>query len=311
MQNPQRTRIGAPLWHTILRPRKVVFRRLIPSSFGRRRNARSRSHACTLLLCILIRQEGSGDVTGNGHDYVAQATGLTTSALGTFPTVTGVKTEKGVGVGLFGGGGILGPNEYTLQINTNYTGTTSVCAGHTGCTVWQQFIYATDYAADGIGAVFMQYWLLGWGNSACPKSFGSDGEGDCYRNSALVAAPDMPITALANLTISATVVPGGNDTVVFNNGTSAYSITGKDSVLDVSAVWKQTEFNIVGDAGGSRAKFNAGSKVTVKLALHDGSTAAPTCVKNAGSTGESNNLNLGPCTTAGGTTPSIQFTESD
>jgi hypothetical protein len=43
-----------------------------------------------------------------------------------------------------GGGGILGSNEYSVQLNTNFTGTTSVCAGHSGCTVWQQFIYATD-----------------------------------------------------------------------------------------------------------------------------------------------------------------------
>ena len=254
---------------------------------------------------------GGGDVTGNGHDYAAQATGLITSAFGTFPNVSGVKTEKSVGVALFGGGGILGPDEYTLQLNTNPTGTTSVCAGHTGCTVWQQFIYATDYATDGVAAVFMQYWLLGWGNAACPKSFASDDGGDCYKNSALEAAPDMPITALAKLTISSSAVAGGNDTVVFNNGSNAYSITGKDSVLDISAVWKQTEFNIVGNAGGSRAKFNAGSTVAVKLALQDGSSAAPKCVKNAGSTGESNNLTLGACTTAGGTTPSIQFTESD
>jgi hypothetical protein len=254
---------------------------------------------------------GGGDLTGNGHDYVAQATGLITEALGTFPSVTGVKTEKGVGVGLFGGGGILGPNEYTLQINTNYTGTTSVCAKHTGCTVWQQFIYAPDYVTNGEGAVFMQYWLIGWGPTACPKTWGSDGGGDCYRNSAIVTAPDMPITALAKMTISGTAVAGGNDTVVFNNGTTAYSITGKDTVVDISAVWKQSEFNIVGNAGGSRANFNKGSSVTVKLALQDGSTAAPKCVANAGSTGESNNLNLGPCSTAGGVTPSIQFTESN
>jgi len=51
--------------------------------------------------------------------------------------------------------------------------------------------------------------------------------------------------------------------------------------------------------------------VTVKIALTDGSTAAPTCVAGAGSTGETNNLNLGPCTTAAGSTPSVQFTESN
>jgi hypothetical protein len=255
--------------------------------------------------------QGGEDVTGNGNDYVAKAAGLITETLGTFPKVTGVKTEKSVGVKAFGGGGILGPNEYTLQVNTNFTGTTSVCAGHSGCTVWQQFIYSPDYITDGHAAVFMQYWLIGWGSSKCPGSFMSAGGGDCYANSAYVTAPDMPITALGKLTLSGTVTAGGNDTVVFNNGTEAYSISGKDSVLDIAAVWKESEFNVVGNAGGSRADFNKGSSVTVKIALTDGSTSAPTCVAGAGSTGETNNLNLGSCSASGGSTPSVQFTESN
>jgi len=106
-------------------------------------------------------------------------------------------------------------------------------------------------------------------------------------------------------------VGGGNDTVVFNNGTQAYSLTAKDSKLDISSVWKESEFNIVGDAGGSRADFNSGASVTVKVALTDGSTSAPTCVADAGSTGETNNLNLGSCTATSGSSPFIEFTESD
>jgi hypothetical protein len=254
---------------------------------------------------------GAEEVTGNGHDFVAEAAGLISGTLGTFPAVTGVTSEKSVGVAAFGGGGILGANEYTLQINTNFTGTTSVCAGHSGCTVWQQFIYSPDYNVKGQAAVFMQYWLIGWGSSACPRSWMSAGGGDCFRNSNFVAAPDMPITSLAKLTLSGAAVAGGNDTVVFNNGTQAYSITGSDSVVDISAVWRESEFNIVGNAGGSRATFNSGASVTVKVALTDGSTSAPTCVANAGSTGETNNLNLGTCSTASGTSPSIQFVQSD
>jgi hypothetical protein len=257
---------------------------------------------------------GVGAVTGNGHDYVAQAAGLITETFGSFPSVTGVTSERSVGVAAFGGGGILGPNEYTLQINTNFTGTTSVCAGHSGCTVWQQFIYSPDYQTKGEAAVFMQYWLIGWGRGKCPKPFASAGagSGDCYTNSAYVAAPDMPITDLAELTISGAVVAGGNDTVTFNNGSEAYSVSGSDSMLDVSAVWTQSEFNIVGNAGGSRADFNKGSSITVKSALTDGSTAAPTCVPNDGSTGESNNLTLAKkCTTAGGATPYIEFVEKN
>ncbi len=259
----------------------------------------------------IVRRPGEGQVTGNGHDYVAESSGLTSGALGTFPTVTGVKSEKSVGVAEFGDGGILGPNEYSLQLNTNFTGTTAACDGHSGCVVWQQFIYATDYEVEGKGAVFMQNWLIGWGTSKCPSGFASDGEGDCYGNSKAVEPPDVKPTSLASLSLSAAAEAGGNDTVVFTDGTTAYSVSEADTTLDISQVWKESEFNIVGDAGGSRADFNKPVSITVKLALTDGSTSAPTCVANGGTTGESNNLDLGSCTAAGGSSPSISFTESN
>jgi hypothetical protein len=258
-----------------------------------------------------FHKPGEGQVTGNGHDYVAQAPGLISGTLGTFPTVTGVKSEKSVGVPEFGGGGILGPGEYSIQLNTNLTDTTSACDGHSGCVVWQQFIYATDYATEGEGAVFMQYWLIGWGDSACPSGFGSDGGGDCYGNSKSVSAPDVKPTSLASLSLSGAATSGGNDTVVFTDGKTAYSVSGSDSVLDISQAWHQSEFNIVGDAGGSRADFNKPVSITVKVALKDGSKAAPTCVANAGSTGETNNLNLGSCSKKSGSSPYIEFTESN
>jgi hypothetical protein len=258
----------------------------------------------------VLRKPGEGFVAGNGHDFVAQAPGLISATLGTFPTVTGVKTEKSVGVPAYGDSGILGPNEYSLQLNTNFTGTTAACKGHSGCVVWQQFIYATDYATVGEGAVFMQYWIIGWGASKCPSGFGSDGAGDCYGNSKSLTAPDVKATSLSKLSLSGSA--GSSDTVVFTDGTTAYSVSASDKVLDISQVWQQSEFNIIGDAGGSRADFNKPVSITVKLALTDGSTSAPTCVANEGTTGESNNLNLGAtCTTASGSSPSIQFTESN
>jgi hypothetical protein len=259
----------------------------------------------------VVRKPGEGQVAGNGHDYVAESSGLTSGALGTFPTVTGVKSEKSVGVAEYGDGGILGPNEYSLQLNTNFTGTTAACDGHANCVVWQQFIYATDYAVEGEAAVFMQYWLIEWGDSPCPSGFASDGEGDCYGNSNYVAAPDVKPASLGSLSLSGAAEDGGNDTVVFTDGTTAYSVSGRDTVLDISQVWQESEFNVVGDAGGSRADFNEPVSVTVKVALTDGTTSAPTCVANAGTTGESNNLDLGKCSTASGSSPSIQFTESN
>lgn len=254
---------------------------------------------------------GATETAGNGNDYTLQTSSLITQTVGTFPTVTGVTSETGVGVAAYGGGGILGANEYSLQINSSFSSTTAACKGHSGCTVWQQFVYAPDYEVQGQAAVFMQYWLIGYGGRRCPSGWGSDGAGDCYKNSAAATAPDVPATQLANVKLTGTVTSGGNDTVVFTNGTTAYSSSGKDSVLYLATVWKESEFNVVGNAGGSEAQFNSGSSITVKVAVTDGSSSAPSCVADSGTTGESNNLNLGSCTTSGGSTPSIQFTESN
>jgi len=256
-------------------------------------------------------KEGSPETVGNGHDYAAGVMGLLTKAKGTFPAVTGVTSEKSVGVAAFGDGGILGANEYSLQVNTNAASTTSACKSHSGCTVWQQFIYATDYVTKGEAAIFIQYWLLGWGDSACPSGFGSDDEGDCYKNSAYTTVPDIKGTDIGAETISGNAAAGGDDAVRFLYGTTTYAVNTKDSVLDIASVWNEVEFNVVGDAGGSRADFNTGSSVTVKLAVTSGSTAAPSCLKSAGTTGETNNLDLGTCTATSGTIPWIEFPESN
>ena len=258
------------------------------------------------------RSPGQAETVGDGNDYALVANGLISQTVGSFPTVTGVTSESGVGVPAFNNDGILGSNEYSLQINTNLDQSTGACSGGApGCTVWQQFIYATDYETKGSGAVFMQYWLIGYGanGAKCPAGYITS-EHDCYKNSSFVSAPDVAITSLANVKLTGAAVQGGNDTVTFTNGTQAYQVSAKDSVLQVATVWKQSEFNVVGDAGGSEAVFNRGTEITVNVAAQYGSTTAPTCASNSGTTAETNNLNAGPCTAAGGTTPSIQFTES-
>lgn len=253
------------------------------------------------------------ETAGNGNDYVLQAPGssIISQTTGSFPSVTGVTSEQGVGVPAYGNGGILGANEYSLQINSQFTSTTSACKSHSGCTVWQQFVYAPDYEVQGSAAGFMQYWLIGYGGTRCPSGWGSDGSGDCYRNSNYVSIPDVPATQLGSLSVKGTATSGGNDTITVTYGTTAYSASGADSVVYLATVWKQSEFNVVGNAGGSEADFNSGSSITVKVASTYGSTTAPTCVANDGSTGESNNLNLGSCSATGGSSPYIQFTESN
>jgi hypothetical protein len=236
----------------------------------------------------------AGRTVGDGDDYVASVSGLLTGAVGSFPKVSGVTSEKNFGKA----------NNYSLQLNSNFM-TTAVCNGP-DCRSWQQFIYSTG---DREGAVFMQYWLIDYG-SPCPSGWYADAP-DCYTNSASVSAPNQVITQLANLTVSGSAVLGGVDSVTFTTETDAYSATGADTVVDLATGWNQSEFNVIGNGDGTKARFNAGSSIEVKIAVSNGTTAVPSCVSNGGTTAETNNLNLGRCEGFGGATPSIVFVEAN
>ncbi len=244
----------------------------------------------------LPRNGHGAQTTGNGHDYAAVTATLTGSALGSFPAVSGVKSEHG-----YGGGA----NIYSLQLNSGFMHTAGCNGGGANCLTWEQFVYSSSSQA-----AFMQYWLINYGNR-CPSGGWMSYSGSCYKNSAAVGAPQEAITQLGNLSVTGSAVRNGTDTMTFTTATNAYTTTGADSVVDLATAWTQSEYNVVGDGGGSAAKFNRGSHVTVGIALADGSSAAPQCAANDGTTGETNNLNLGSCGTSGGGTPSIGFTESN
>ncbi len=247
---------------------------------------------------FLPRNGKHSRTVGNGDDFAAVTSTITTAATGSFPTVTGVTKETGAD----------GANSYTLQLNSGFMNTAGCNGSTTGdCQTWEQFVYSS-----GEEAAFMQYWLINYGNS-CPSGGGwSSYQGSCYKNSAAVTVPKIVITSLSGEKIAATAKSGGNDTLTFTGGGKAYATSGKDSVVYLATAWDQSEFNIVGDGGGSAAKFNtSGVSITVKIALTDGSTAAPTCEGNDGTTGETNNLKLGKCTASSGSTPSVSFTESN
>src|SRR5580698_6412004 len=57
------------------------------------------------------------EVVGNGNDYIAESQGIISAVWGSLQT-TGITSEKNVNVGT-NTGGIVGSNEYTIQINTN------------------------------------------------------------------------------------------------------------------------------------------------------------------------------------------------
>jgi hypothetical protein len=277
--------------------------------------------------------------TGNLYDYVAQAPAgeFFSFALGSFPTVTDVKSEKTVNVP-FGGGisdGIPGPNEYTLQINSNYAYGTSACAGYSYCQSWQQYFVQTNSAGaslentklSGQTSVAIESWLLNYGvhngSDICPAPYedlGPDYYGpgdDCVRNSPLTVMYNgqIPITELASLQLSGSAVTKGMDVATATYGTEAYAATVRDAITGIASAWNQVEFNVFGNQNGAQAVFNKGASLTLNIALDYGSSEVPTCIYPSsydGTTGETNDLTLGTtCTFAGGASPYIQFTESD
>jgi hypothetical protein len=249
---------------------------------------------------------GAPFTVGNGSDYALDTTSLISQSVGTFPHVSGLVSEKDDG----------SANAYTLQLNSNFMADTAACAdGGSGCLSWAQFVY---FSSEAGAAVFMQNWLIGFG-SACPTTtiaglgWNSFGGTDCFINSAAVSATAVPLTAdsdLSTLKISGTAVNNGNDTMVFASGTDAFTTNEPDNVTNLASAWNASEFNILGDGGGTEAVFNKSTSIDVRIGVKDGSTAAPTCAVNAGTTGETNNRILGACTALGGAEPSIEFKET-
>jgi hypothetical protein len=248
---------------------------------------------------------GSAQTVGDSVDYVAKAPGLMDLAVGQFSAITGVTSETGYD----------GANDYSLQLNSNFM-SSPACSGHSGCLAWEQFVYSS-----GEQSLFIQYWLLDYGT--CPSGWNSY-SGDCWKNSSAVAVPTIPVTELINVDLWGGAA-SANDTVTLTTGSyhpgggaDSYSFTTPTSVLDLVAGWSESEFNVFGDGGGSSASFNSGSTIGVRIQLLEQASTqtAPTCVANAGTTGETNNLTLtGGCSTgvgvAGSTNPYISFTESN
>ena len=151
------------------------------------------------------------------------------------------------------------------------------------------------------------------GDNPCPGEWHSSGE-DCWKNSAAVPVPKEVITQLETLQISGSAVSGGLDRLIMYVGEESYRTTGEDSVLYLATAWKESEFNVFGDGNGSEADFNTGSSITVKNQVSNGTTDAPICLSGldaTGTSGETNNLNLGSCIPEGGANPYIKFTESN
>jgi len=239
---------------------------------------------------------------GNGNDLLPMVASQISSADGTFPSTTNLTTETDGA-----------SNVFTLQLNTNFFSTTA-CAGHAGCTGWQQFIFDKNGAAQSI---YMQEWLINWGNSACPAGLPNRFGTDCWGNTAATTVSSaIDITDLSGLELVGHT-SGGGDVVVLYTPSGSFSRVSAGMVNLFGSMWNSAEFNVFGNGGGSQATFNNNATIAVRLGLVtvDSSVASPIC-QSGGTTGETNNLNLVPSSCCpisgvGSGEPAITFLESN
>lgn len=230
---------------------------------------------------------------GNGNDISAQApTGVISTAIGSFNSVTGVTSVESQ---YFNSMGVLIntiAGAYSLQLNANFFNGSTICATPSSGCFWVQFIYENDGAglAGGCGSCgYVQYWMFGV--SPCPPGWISSG-GSCFRNSiTMVPIPSQAITNLGELSLSGAVSATGDSVTVSVGGTIYMSSV--DNFVNATAGWQIAEFNVVGDSSSSLAVFNAGVQMVPRTEIIYGGTAPPICVAE-GFTGETNNLNFGP-----------------
>lgn len=213
-----------------------------------------------------------------------------------------------------------GPDQYSLQINTNSDSSTAACDGGSLCKVWQQFIYATDYppgSHSGAG-LFMEYWLNTYSLlGRCPDGWNHGADFSCFKDSPVTAVPYIPAADLADVHLIATAQGNEDDAVMLFYRDDVYASYNDDSVLDLSQIWKEAEFNIFGNGARSPlANFDQGTSITVKIGSRYPlyTKSPPICLPNMGTTAETNNLNLGPCVSIFSANPNfypyIQFNES-
>jgi hypothetical protein len=105
---------------------------------------------------------------------------------------------------------------------------------------------------------------------------------------------------------------GNPDGVAIQIGDVFYEEASGNPIAGARAGWKEMEFNVFGDGGGTNAIFNPGSTLTVRDSILLGTGNTYTCTDN-GTSGESNNLTLSAKTPLEAEVgpPSLVFIESN
>jgi hypothetical protein len=258
-------------------------------------------------------------VGGNGIDFaMVGGGGQITQAEGRFDTATVTATPA-----------------YSLQLNTDFF-PTSTCTGSPNpkCKGWEQFVYESG------GSGFIEYWLIRYGpaGTMCPMPRGascvngsafSDGwcpysdPGDtdpnpvyCVVNASGAASPPAtPATSLDQIRVNgaaAGVSGAASDAIVVTIGGTDYSASGNNYFPDLGTQWKEAEFNVFGDGGGSQAVFNDKDSAVVRIEDLSGTNLRPRCDQRSW-TAESSNLTLQnvPPKASPGAFPALVFAQDN
>ncbi|MBV8489150.1 MAG: hypothetical protein JO199_01380 [Candidatus Eremiobacteraeota bacterium] len=242
---------------------------------------------------------------GNTYDWELETLPLPMSgAIGSFDNVRGVKSafscpQKNISKKGLCTGGSYGPDSYSLQLNSNNFWT-SVCPKH--CMGWEQFVYTNypNYYSNKGGLLIIQDWYLSTDPKKkikCQKGWTGSG-GGCYRNAPFaIQVPSLTAGILGSLTLAGSATANGDSVFLVNTSTGGYPahIYGMknaqgDDLTELADHWTGAEYNIFGTGNLARVMFNSGSDITVRVEAITSYTAAPKCLADSGTTGESNNL---------------------
>jgi hypothetical protein len=260
-------------------------------------------------------------IGGSGYQYGIDVLPLAmVGAIGTIEDIKGAKTitscaPKAAQRFSCGSHG-LGPNVYSLQLNSNNF-STAACGTRIDCAGWEQFVYTNQpkYYSGG-GNLIIQDWLLATGSKALKCQAGWIASSpDCYKNAPYsILVPTVPIGRLNDVALSGSATSSG-DSVFLADGFYVYGMKNAQdgTTLDLSRHWTDAQFNVIGNGGGYRAVLNKGSTITISVQAVTNYTSAPRCKGQSSTTAEENNLSFvaPPLSPQNKQYPSILFKESN
>ncbi|HEX8791193.1 MAG TPA: hypothetical protein VF765_09625 [Polyangiaceae bacterium] len=269
-----------------------------------------------------VKGPGGTFVVGDGQgDFASQmGPGNIRWSEGSFPVTSAIQSVDDT---------LHGAGQFSLQLNTN-TFNSPACAGENPfpgtCAGWVQFVY--DSGADNLGqpTVFMQYWLINFGDfGKCPpppkgqpfdfwEFFDNSGkieQFDCHTPSTMGAAPAplLSVTDLSQVVLTGLNTPTVNAAILYTPPGNLVAFSTIVDAVDLRDGWTESEFNIFGESNGSQALFNNGASATVQVLTYPtlgSSNYVPTACDNTSFTGETNDLFAKFCWPIQG---GIQFTE--